>query len=178
MSLKEQLQKKSILKPDEFEEFCEFTKLSGINVGIIFAKNQFDRMTDQIKTHEGICPGLWNDFQFHPKSQHIILKKTMFTHVVFPTVAFSEQCNYFRWVYGPGMIERWLQIAEAVAHIKSGLVLLENDKTFHFYENKSSKYKFDIWIGGGRGYYESSARPYMIEPNDQVIEPHYTMKSN
>ena len=90
--------------------------------------------------------------EFYPKNGHIILKCGFIREVIVLTKQLSKNFPYFQWNPHPKFPKDWDIFSQYVSdnelvHVTGKLLSTDN-------------YKKDVFVGGGRMYYEPVAQPY------------------
>jgi hypothetical protein len=181
MSLSEQfLANQTKLSREDAEEFVKKTNMDSSKIGFIISRTQFAHIARNLKPMAKSSHGIWANFQFHPKSKHIVFRDPVRVlcevsgdHVYIP-LAMTEAWDYFRWHVGPRFPEDWVSFNDMLDSFGNFnyIVFMKIDDYDHFVTYSNGKYmQKRTHVGGGRGYHEPSARPW--EPygsHDKIID--------
>ncbi len=180
----------------EAELLCEKLKLDEEGTtGFVLTKKQFEHLSNSFEKYAKQTSGLYK-LQFHPKSGHVVHDTSGGASFdIYPTRGLSKDFKYFRWIFNGLFCRDWIKFYETIQYTNCQYIAIKQgnisnpppgrncDTLFCCYDPiEEQYYGLPTHMGGGRNYYEPSAKPYVIMSFDVVVDgfedPMYIKSTN
>jgi hypothetical protein len=157
---------------DMLEPLSNAWQLNKIDYGFVMSRQQFIKLSEIMQERASHSSGLWTVF-FYPKSGHLMIREGRTSKIVFPLVALSENFEYYKWIHGPRLAHEWVKFATELSSLDYDFVLFSKQNDTEMLQSFSTQtdqvHKNNVFVDGGRPYYEPVATEYMGSPYDTII---------